>query len=571
MDSVIMTQSKRHKVIDALQNNPVVSVLIIGGGINGAGVFRDLALQGVDVLLVDKGDFCSGTSAASSHKAHGGIRYLENGEFGLVREAVRERNRLINNAPHYVRPLPNTIPIFKWFSGLLNGPFKFFGILDKPAERGALVIKIGLWIYDKYTRAQGTLPRHRFAFRQQSLAEIPQINPDILCTATYYDGAILAPERICLELITDAESSEPRARAINYLSAEHACGDSVIMRDGPTGRAVTVQPRIVINAAGPWVDLVNGALHIETSLIGGTKGSHLILKHAELSAAIGEREFFFENDDGRVVLILPLHDKVLVGTSDLPHDSLDGVRCTEEEVNYFLKMICKVFPTIRVDRSHIIFRFAGVRPLPVSNAMTPGQISRNHHVKVVMEGTGLQFPVYCLIGGKWTTFRSFSEHVANRALACLDMIRTRSTCNQAIGGGANYPCTESERKIWMQDIRKKTRLSSRRLETLFERYGTRAAEVASFIAAQTDHPLRYHPDYSQREIAFLAMREKVVHMDDLVLRRTPLAIKGELNYALVSELAEALGDALNWPATLRESEVKRTCALLADRHSVHLS
>jgi glycerol-3-phosphate dehydrogenase len=125
----------RNEVLVALKNNPKVSVLIIGGGINGIGVFRDLALNGVDVLLVERGDFCSGASSTSSHMAHGGIRYLENGEFRLVREAVRERNRLLMNAPHLVKPLPTTIPIFKRFSGLLNAPLKFLRLLDKPSER----------------------------------------------------------------------------------------------------------------------------------------------------------------------------------------------------------------------------------------------------------------------------------------------------------------------------------------------------------------------------------------------------------------------------------------------------
>ena len=137
-------------------------MLIVGAGINGVGTFRDLALNGVDVLLVDRADFCSGASAASSHMAHGGIRYLENGEFRLVREAVRERNAMIVNAPHIVRPLPTTIPIFRLFSGLLNAPLKFLGLLDRPSERGSLVIKIGLMLYDAYTGAQRTVPRHRF-------------------------------------------------------------------------------------------------------------------------------------------------------------------------------------------------------------------------------------------------------------------------------------------------------------------------------------------------------------------------------------------------------------------------
>src|SRR5512141_2226709 len=121
----------RDEIFATLKNKTRLSVLIVGGGINGIGTFRDLALNDVDVLLVEKGDFCSGASSASSHMAHGGIRYLENGEFRLVREAVQERNRLLQNAPHIVKPLPTTIPIFKRFSGLFNVPLKFFGIVDK--------------------------------------------------------------------------------------------------------------------------------------------------------------------------------------------------------------------------------------------------------------------------------------------------------------------------------------------------------------------------------------------------------------------------------------------------------
>jgi glycerol-3-phosphate dehydrogenase len=148
---------RRQEIISDIREHPDVSVLIIGAGINGIGTFRDLALQGIDVLLVDRGDYCSGASSASSHMVHGGIRYLENGEFRLVREAVRERNRLLQNAPHLVARLPTVIPIFKWLSGLLNAPLKFLGLSEKSAERGALVIKLGMLMYDFYTRAQESL------------------------------------------------------------------------------------------------------------------------------------------------------------------------------------------------------------------------------------------------------------------------------------------------------------------------------------------------------------------------------------------------------------------------------
>ena len=131
---------ERSEILFALKEKPDLDVLIVGAGVNGIATFRDLALNSVNVLLIDRADFASGATAASSHMAHGGIRYLENGEFRLVREAVQERNRMIENAPHIVRPLPTTIPIFKIFSGLLNAPLKFFNLLNRPSERGAFVI-----------------------------------------------------------------------------------------------------------------------------------------------------------------------------------------------------------------------------------------------------------------------------------------------------------------------------------------------------------------------------------------------------------------------------------------------
>ncbi|MFQ5792755.1 MAG: glycerol-3-phosphate dehydrogenase/oxidase, partial [Acidobacteriota bacterium] len=339
----------RRQVLDAIRRKPEVTVLIVGGGINGIGVFRDLARQGVDVLLVEKGDFCSGTSAASSHMVHGGLRYLENGQFRLVGEAVRERNLLLRNAPHYVQPLPVAIPVFRWLSGLMNAPLQFMGLRKQPAERGALVIKIGLTLYDAYARRQcpgGTLPHHGFILRQSALQRFPRLNPSVKCVASYYDAAVSVPERIGLELVLDAESDSPSARAVNYLRLRRAEGGSVTLQDADTGEELVVKPRVVVNASGPWVDIVNRAMGQDTRFIGGTKGSHIVLQNPGLRAAMGEHEWFFENADGRMVLLFPLGDNVLVGTSDIRVEGPEDVRCTEEEVDYFLGMIGKVFPGI---------------------------------------------------------------------------------------------------------------------------------------------------------------------------------------------------------------------------------
>ncbi len=561
----------RQEILSSIKNNPEVSVLIVGGGINGIGTFRDLALNGVDVLLVDRGDFCSGASAASSHMAHGGIRYLENGEFRLVREAVQERNRMIQNAPHLVRPLPTTIPIFKLTSGLLNAPLKFLRLLDQPSERGALVIKIGLMVYDAFTGRQRAVPRHRFLNRAGSLARWNRLNPQVINTATYYDGAILNPERLALELILDAEADEPGARALNYVSLANGSGRTLLLRDELTDAVYEVKPRLVINAAGPWIDFVNRSLGLPGRFIGGTKGSHLVLDHAELRAALGDHEFFFENRDGRIVLIFPLYDRVLVGTSDIPIDNPDEARCTEEEVDYFLEMVRRVFPAIPVGREHIVFRFSGVRPLAASRARTTGQITRDHAIEVVSgDWTGLGFPVFSLVGGKWTSFRAFAEQVTDKALTFLEVVRRKDTRELPVGGGRGYPRTPEEVRRSLEAIVAWTGLPAERVRVLFERYGTRAEGIASYTVRAADAPLKSLPSYSRREIGFLAQHEKVARLDDLLLRRSMLAMLGYLKRAAVEELAEVLAESLDWDAGRRQAELARTFEILADRHGVRL-
>ena len=561
----------RIEIFNALKQSPEVSVLIVGAGINGIGTFRDLALNGVDVLLVDRSDFCSGASAASSHMAHGGIRYLENGEFRLVREAVRERNRMIHNAPHLVKPLPTTVPMFKIFSGLLNAPLKFLRLLDRPSERGSIVIKIGLMFYDAFTGKQRTVPRHQFQNRSSSLARWNKLNPKIINTATYYDGAILQPERLGLELISDAETDNPNARAINYVSLTGGSGTTLLLRDELTVTVYEVKPHLVINAAGPWIDFANRSLGLSTHFIGGTKGSHLVLDHPELRKAIGDNEFFFENKDGRIVLIFPLFDRVLVGTSDIEVENPDEVNCTEEEVDYFIGMIDRVFPAVKVSRENIVYRFSGVRPLAAGHAKSTGQITRDHEIQVVSgDWTGLNFPVYSLVGGKWTSFRAFSEQVTDKALEFLGKLRQKDTRALPIGGGRGYPATPEEIKRKIDGLTAWTGLPAERVQVLFERYGTRAEQIATFVSRAQDMPLKSLPSYSRREIGFIAQYEKVIHLDDFLMRRSMLAMLGRLTRAAVDEIADALGESLNWEGERKKDEAAHALKLLEERHGVRL-
>ncbi|HEX5809081.1 MAG TPA: glycerol-3-phosphate dehydrogenase/oxidase, partial [Anaerolineales bacterium] len=554
-----------------LRHKPEVSVLIVGGGINGIGTFRDLSLNGVDVLLVEKGDFCSGASSASSHMAHGGIRYLENGEFRLVREAVQERNRLLQNAPHVVKPLPTTIPIFKRFSGLLNAPLKFLGMLDRPSERGSAVIKLGLLMYDAYTGRQRTVPRHKFFSRAESLSRWKHLNPAIVNTAVYYDGAILQPERLAVDLLLDAEAENPSARALNYVSMIGGSEDRIMLRDELTDQTYDVRPKLVINAAGPWIDFTNRKLGLSTRFIGGVKGSHIVVRHDDLQKALGDHEFFFENEDGRIVLIFPLYDRVLLGTSELSLDNPDEAYCTEEEIEYFLKLTRRIFPDIVVQREDVVFQFAGVRPLPPASTKTASQISRDHSIEVISgDWTNLRFPVYALVGGKWTTFRAFSEQVTDKALAYLKLPRQKDTRSLPIGGGRGYPREPGEMRRHLESLSAWTGVSRERLKTLFERYGTRAEAMATFMNGGTDFILRSLPDFTLREIIFLAQHEKICHLDDLLLRRSMLAMLGRVTGEMVTELAKALGNVLDWDEERKAAEVARTLLLLTDKHGVQL-
>ena len=265
----------------ALIQRPGAKVLIVGGGINGVATFRYLAMQGVDVALVERGDYCQGASGASSHMIHGGIRYLENGEFRLVHESVQERNSLLEIAPHYVKPLETTIPIFSTFSGILAAPMRFLTHGSaKPTERGAVLIKMGLVLYDFFAGAIGrNTPWHNFRGAKASLAELPLLRGDVKYTATYFDASVHNPERLTLDVLRDGLEANPHARASNYVSLAGFGENGSRLRDELTGHEFDFDAAVVVNATGAWVDLTNEAIGTPSQFIGGTKGSHIVLDH----------------------------------------------------------------------------------------------------------------------------------------------------------------------------------------------------------------------------------------------------------------------------------------------------
>jgi glycerol-3-phosphate dehydrogenase len=559
---------QRQATIDFYRQNPEVSVLIVGAGINGIGAFRDLTLQGVDALIVDKADFCSGSSAASTRLAHGGLRYLEHGDFRLVRESLLERNRLLQNAPHAVVPQPFTVPLYSWFSGILNAPLKFIGLLDKPSERGKIVVKVGMMFYDWFTRNNRMTPRHRMLSRSEALAKHKKLNPKIIGAATYYDSLMPYTERIGLEIALDAEADCDHAHALNYVSLVDAATDTVQLRDEISGETFDVKPRVVINGGGAWIDLVNQRMKRDTHYIGGTKGSHIIVDHPELTETLDGSAIYFENKDGRMCIMLPLKDKAIIGATDLRIDDPDEAVCSEDEIAYFLSFMAQVMPDIKIERSHVIAHFSGVRPLPYTDVEFTGLITREHSIRVDEPDGQHNYPIYSLVGGKWTTFRAFSEQIADMTLDFLKRSRQADTSNIPIGGGRDYPRSASQREQWLEQAQAKTGVAQERLETLFDRYGTGAEAVAAYIVQGEDKPLADAVGYSHREMMFVIENEKVLHLDDIVLRRSLIALLGLVNTEVLQQLGTIAGGMLGWSDEQIQSEVARAAEILITRNGV---
>ena len=536
-----------------------IDVLILGAGINGAGLFRDLCEQGVTCVIADKGDFAGGTSAAPSRLIHGGIKYLETAELGLVAQSTLERNLLLKNAPHLVKPLATVIPIFSWFKGVGAALRTLMGSTTAPRNRGAALMKVGLAMYDFYGRRHRVMPRHQMWSKTRALREIPPLTPRIVAAGQYYDATVSMPERLVWELLSDGMRAQPLSRALNHTALTHSDGE-VVTLTGADG-TLTLRPRIVINAAGPWIDKVNDLLGIQTRMIGGTKGSHILMDHPALLQALNGRMIYFEADDGRICLVFDYLGRALVGSTDIRADDPDTVTCEESEVDYFLSALRSLLPGLEFDRDQIVYAYSGIRPLPASDADNPGLISRDHSAPVMEPAGDRTWPVICLIGGKWTTFRGFAEEVADVVLTRLNLPRVVDTQTASIGGGRDYPADPA---AWAQS----NGATPARGMALLARYGTTSAAI---LDAEGPNPQMLHDaDYSHAELNWLIAHEQVGHLPDLVMRRTALAVTGQLSARDLDCIADLCGAALGWTPDRTASELQQTKAMLVSRHRLRL-
>jgi glycerol-3-phosphate dehydrogenase len=387
-------------------------VVILGAGINGAAVARDLAINGVPVVIVDTGDITQGATSRSSRLIHGGLRYLEYRDIALVRESLAERERLLRTASQFVRPLRLQIPVRRKLGGLFAAAIRFCGLSGTRvggawakrcrSPRGLFAVRFGLWLYDLLARGS-SLPRHSVT---RSDTESRGWN------CSYWDAQIEFPERFVLALLHDAQAAANRSETDFRVLTHHQFRltddgieiEPVDQQSNVGAQRVSLQPSLVINATGAWGDLTLQSLGANTEpLFSGTRGSHLFTTYEPLRTRVGESGIYSEAGDGRLVFILPLGCGVLIGTTDLPQtDSPSAAVATDDETAYLLELANSVLPDVELRREHVEVRHAGVRPLPRTSSRTAAAIPRGHSVHW---STVRGMLVATLIGGKLTTCR----------------------------------------------------------------------------------------------------------------------------------------------------------------------
>lgn len=502
-------------------------LIIIGAGINGAGIARDAALRGLKVLLLDKGDVGSGTSSWSTRLIHGGLRYLEHGEFGLVRESLRERETLLRIAPHLVRPLPLVIPIYR------------------NARRGPLLMRAGMLAYDLLSAGK-SLPHHRMLSRRNALEEVPGLNPEgLVGAAEYFDAQVEFAERLVVENVISAVRHG--ARVITYARVDRFMVNGDVVRGvefvsefGGERHAATAS--LVINAAGPWVDHVLGIGADAPRLIGGTKGSHIIVP--PFAGAPVKAIYVEASTDQRPFFIIPWNGNYLIGTTDTLYEGdLDRVQIDEEEIEYLLRETNRVIPYARLDRERVLYSYAGVRPLPFTSEQDEKSITRRHFIRDHPRFENL----WSIVGGKLTTYRSLAEEAVDRVFKKLK--RSPPGCVTA-----RQPLVEittegvEDSNI---DLSPKT---SARLQRI---YGPRATEILKLVAGDPSLAEVFDDETGAigAEVVHSFRHEFAQTLSDCLLRRTMVGLNSSLGVGADELAARIAQKHLAWSESRTHEEV----------------
>lgn len=539
-------------------SNPTAPVLILGAGVNGICVARELVLNRVPVWIVDTHDIAFGATAKSSRLIHGGLRYLEYADFRLVAESLHERDRLLRLAPQFVVPLKLHIPIRRRTGGLIAAGLRFLGLsrtrlgrwIGSGGGRGLWTVKLGLWFYDLLARSQ-LVPRHRVHRTGTNGPAFPPAQYPWSCS--YYDARMECPERFCVALLKEFEQvSADQGTEFRLLTYHRASVENqrIVIRPEDKHRSaianrgsanspgtndqgpVTLNPSCIINATGAWGDWTLRELPAEAPLLfGGTKGSHLFTSKPELRAALGDDAVYAEAADGRLVFLIPMSGCVMIGTTDERFDERPELaRSTDSEQEYLIQLTNELFPQVRLTAGDIHATCAGIRPLPSSGAARTAAISRDHQID---ERELLGVPLLTLIGGKLTTCRALGEQTADRVLKHLGQERTESTRDRPIRGSAGHPpLSELERTL--SELARETGYSQATCREVWRLVGTDARDCLQ----EPGSPLIHGTLLPRCVVTRVIDEEWVTSLEDLIERRLLLALEPRLERKTIEELAE---------------------------------
>jgi glycerol-3-phosphate dehydrogenase len=508
-------------------------VAIIGAGVNGAGIARDAALRGLRVIVLDNNDMCSGTSAISSRLIHGGLRYLEYAEIPLVYESLHERRQLRRNAPHLVKPLRISIPIFE------------------QARRGTLLVRLGMIAYDILSFNK-LLPRHEMLNREQIKDAEPGLRRDGLrSVARYFDAQVTFAERLVLENLLAARLAGATIKtycSVQEIRTRHNRVNSLVYVDRH-GTEVEVEVATVVNAAGPWVDeVLKKAPGPQKRFVGGTKGSHIIVGQFE---GAPKDAFYVEAEaDGRPFFIIPWNDQYLIGTTDIRYDdSLETIRASRAEVDYLVAETNRVFPEANLGIADIHFAYAGVRPLPYREKGPESAITRRHIIKV---NRGNAKGLVSIIGGKLTTYRNLAEQTVDRLARVLKKklpeCRTRDTLLPGAWG-----IDRASEQIAASKL-----LSRKGAERLLAIYGGRAALIIELAASESSlqETLDNEGHYLAAEVAFVVREEFATTLTDVVFRRMMSGFDADQGRSLYEAISSRVATELEWSSKDAEDEMQ---------------
>jgi len=512
-----------------------VDLLVIGGGITGAGIARDAALRGFRIALVDKGDFGSGTSSHSSRLIHGGIRYLEQRNFHLVFEASRERRVLLRIAPHLVRPLPFLFPVYRG------------------ARVPAWKLRAGMWLYDALA-AFRNVKTHRWLSPKQVRRAEPALKDRGLTGAALYWDAQTDDARLVLATMRSA--ARAGALVANYAEVTSLLKPDgrvrgAVVRDVLSGETRTVRALVVVNAGGPWVDaLCRMDDPAAPPLLRPTKGAHVAVPRRRIGH---ERAItLFSPIDGRVMFVLPWGDLSYVGTTDTDADaSPDSVRVTADDVTYLLRSANAAFPDAHLAPNDVVSVWAGLRPLlRQEQAAAPSQVSREH--RVVESAHGL----ITIAGGKLTTYRVMARDVADRVAARLHQLDGRPIAPRPPTDRLPLPGGEAAELDVLVEGARAQAVPEGTARHLVASYGSETPAILNLVDRDRSlgEPIVPGRPEIWAEVAHAVEREMALRIQDVLVRRLHLFYEyAEQATALVTPVAQRMKKLLGWDE-VREAE-----------------